>query len=157
VIGSAIAAGSIVMSWKGQALHGIALLAVAALPLYGLAFGLVAPAISGQWMTPRIADALQRDVTCADRAVASAGYAEASLIFTIGTDIKLVDGAAAADFLALPGCRVALVDRQNEPAFLGRAAEKGTAVAKRETITGLNIGRVAMTEVGLYVAAGQAR
>lgn len=156
-IGIAGAAAAMVLAWKGEALGAIALLAIAALPVHGLTFGLAAPAISGLWMTPRIAAAIERDVTCADRSVASAGYSEASLIFTIGTGVQLLDGAAAADFLALPGCRVALIDPQNEPAFLSRATAKRTAVAKRETIAGLNLGRAAMTEVSVYVAAGQAR
>ena len=154
----AIAAASILASWKGQALTGIGLLAVAALPLHVLTFGMAAPAVAGLWLTPRIAAALERDVTCGNRAVVSAGYHEPSLIFTVGTGIRFVDGAGAADFLAEPGCRVALVDARIEPVFLRRAKQAGIGVAKKETISGLNIGRVATTEVGLYMAAdGPAR
>jgi hypothetical protein len=56
----------------------------------------------------------------------------------------------------MTGCRVALVDPSNEPAFLQRAAAKKLAVAKRDTIAGLNLGRGAMTAVRLYVPARQA-
>jgi 4-amino-4-deoxy-L-arabinose transferase-like glycosyltransferase len=156
-LGIAIAAASILAAWNGRVLYAIALLAVAALPIHVLTFGIAAPAVATLWLTPRIAAALARDVPCSDRVVASAGYQEASLIFTVGTGIKFVDAAGAADVLGTPGCRVALVDRRNELAFLRRAAAAGITVAKKDTIAGLNIGRVAMTEVGLYTAAaGQA-
>jgi 4-amino-4-deoxy-L-arabinose transferase-like glycosyltransferase len=154
VLGIVLAAGSIVVSLKGAPLAGIALLAVAALPIHVLTFGIAAPAVAGLWLTPRIAAALERDAPCSDRVVASAGYQEASLIFTVGTGIKFVDGAAAAAvFLAGPGCRVALVDARIEPVFLRRAKVAKLGVVKKETIAGLNIGRVAMTEVGLFMAA----
>jgi 4-amino-4-deoxy-L-arabinose transferase-like glycosyltransferase len=153
VVGIAVAAAATLAAGKGRALSGIGLLAVAALPLHVLAFGMVVPAVAGLWLTPRIAAALARDAPCADRVVASAGYQEASLIFTVGTGIRFVDGAAAANFLAKPGCRVALVEARMEPVFLSRAKQAGIGVAKKETITGLNIGRVATAEVGVYTAA----
>src|SRR5207249_2301058 len=88
VLGIAIAVVSILASWQGQTLHGVGLLAVAALPIHVLTFGIAAPVVSSLWLTPRIAAALERDAPCPDRVVASAGYQEASLIFTVGTGIK---------------------------------------------------------------------
>jgi 4-amino-4-deoxy-L-arabinose transferase-like glycosyltransferase len=152
-----LAASALVPGWRGQPCRGVARLALAAVALHLLAFGLVAPALSGQWLTPRIAAALARDVPCPSPLLAAAGYEEASLIFTVGTAVKTGDGIAAADFLALPGCRAAIVDPSNEPAFLHRAAARGTPLDKRATIAGLNVGRAAMTSVSLYIAAGRAR
>ncbi len=156
-LGVAVAVAAATLAWRAQPLSAVALVAIAAPPLFVLALGIVAPALSVGWMTPRIAAAVERDAACHRPAIASAGYEEPSLVFTLGTGVKLVDGAGAADFVALPGCRVALVDPQNEPAFLRRAAAKKTPVAKREIIAGLNLGRGAMAEVSVYVPVAEAR
>ena len=43
-----------------------------------------------------------------------AGFNEPSLVFLTRSDLHLTDGADAARFLALPGCRAAFVDIREE-------------------------------------------
>ncbi len=115
--------------WRGGALMGVLGALALAIAAHGvMAAGLV-PALRPLWLSERIARRL-----AADRAdprqgvipgpVTVAGYAEPSLVFLLGTDTVLGDGAAAAQ--ALAEGRPAIVEQREEPAF--RAARKAGAV-----------------------------
>lgn len=150
----AVALAAIIPARDGAPAAGVALLVVAAVPLYFLAFGVALPGVSQLWLSPRLAEAIETSAPCPNPGIASAGYDEASLIFTLGTGIKLLDGKAAADFLGEPGCRIALLDGRSEKAFLARAAKLRIAVEKRATVEGLNLGRFGMMKVDLYARRG---
>lgn len=149
-LGLAAVAGR--LAWRGEALPALAVQIVGAIPFALLIFGAVLPQAGTHMLTPRLAAALDRIVTCPDRQLATAGYQEASVLLTLGTETRFVEAEGAAEFLAAGGCRVALVDDRREPAFLTAAAKAGLKVDKRDTVEGLNIGRVSMVRVALYTA-----
>ena len=103
--------------------------------------GWVAPNLDGVWLSSRAASGLTRigvsplnGVTPGP--VTVAGYAEPSLVFLLGRDTELGDGATAAD--AVVSGRPAIVEGRQEAAFraaLGRRARGLTAAA---TVSGLD-------------------
>ena len=70
----------------------------------------------------------------------SAGFTEPSLVFLVGTDTVLTgDGAAAAKALAEDACALALVDQNQNQAFLDQAALDGIQPSSVETISGFQL------------------
>jgi 4-amino-4-deoxy-L-arabinose transferase-like glycosyltransferase len=149
----AFAVAAMVPAWNGAPAAAVALLVVATPAFYFLILGVAVPGASRLLLTPRLAAAIAANAPCAQPRVASAGYEEASLVFTVGTGVIFVDGAGAADFLQAPGCRVALVDERSAAAFLARAERSGFAVQKRAAVEGVNLGRVNTMRIGLYTRA----
>jgi hypothetical protein len=96
-----------------------------------LAAGL-APRLTPLWLSSRVERALGRaellpSQGLADAPVTVAGYAEPSLVFELGTDTVLGDGADAAE--AIAEHRPAVVEQRQQAAFeAALAAERATAV-----------------------------
>jgi 4-amino-4-deoxy-L-arabinose transferase-like glycosyltransferase len=149
-------AGAAVMAWgvrcgmDGRPEHMVAAMAGAALLLHGAGFGFVLPRLDTVWISPRLAAAVQRHAGCAAPVVASAGHHEPSLVFLVGTNTSLTDGAGAAEALAEGGCRIALVEERHEPAFLAKLAQLGRQAILRERIAGTNLGKIARHDVAVY-------
>ena len=78
-------------------------------------------------------------VNCASPEVVSAGYHEPSLVFLVGTSIRLTDGTGAAEFLKRGACRVAFVESRQERAFVQRAEAIGLLYSAGPRIEGFNI------------------
>jgi 4-amino-4-deoxy-L-arabinose transferase-like glycosyltransferase len=69
---------------------------------------------------------------------AAAGYHEPSVVFLFGTTTLLTDGQGAADFLALGGCRFALIEGRQERGFTRRAEAIGLRYAPGPRVDGFN-------------------
>ena len=81
----------------------------------------------------------------------SAGFTEPSLVFLTGTDTVLTgDGGAAAKALAKDACTLALVDQNQNQAFLDQAALDGVQPIPVETISGFNYSRGKSLTLSLY-------
>ena len=100
--------------------------------------GAIAPRM---WpLFPSVALARSLDtIGCDQPAVAAAGYHEPSLVFLVGTSIRLTDGAGAAEFLRRGACRVAFVEARQERAFVQRAEANGLLYRAGPRIEGINI------------------
>ena len=61
-----------------------------------------------------------------------------------------MDGSEAAEFLAGGGCRLALVEQREEPAFLAKLAQLDRRASLRERVAGTNLGKIARHDVGVY-------
>jgi len=83
-------------------------------------YAVTVPALTRLFPGVALAEVL-RKADCRRPAAAAAGFHEPSLVFLAGTSTLLTDGAGAADFLALGGCRFAFVEARAEPGFLRRA------------------------------------
>ena len=128
-------------------------LATGASLLHAATFGLVIPSLESVWVVPRLVAAIHRQASCPHPQIAAAGFHEPSLVFLAGTATKLVAAPEAADFLRAGGCRVAIVESREEPAFLARLATLGQHAVLRERVTGLAIGRLRRVDLGIYTAA----
>ena len=80
-----LAAGYFAFTTKVLApLHRIGAAAVFAGIAYALLFGVIAPALTPMWLSPRIMDAVREYRPCENSVLASAGYHEPSLVFMAG-------------------------------------------------------------------------
>lgn len=80
--------------------------------------------------------------------VTVAGYAEPSLVFALGTNTILSDGAAAAE--ALAAGRPAIVESRQQGAFDKAIAHDGTKFEKAGSVSGLNYSNGQTTVLTLY-------
>ena len=93
---------------------------------------------------------MQRAAACPDPQVVATGYEEPSLIFLVGTKIRFENARGAADFLAEPGCRVAIVDRPQIERFTDRARKIGLDIERTDTVKGLNVGHFRDVAIAVY-------
>jgi len=114
-------------------------------------FGIVMPSLSGLFPSPHLARYV-RAFDCEHPVVAAAGYHEPSLVYLAGTQTKLVDGAGAAEFLRLGGCRFAFVEARQERNFLRRADVIGLRYAPGPRIEGYNINSGRWISIAIYRA-----
>lgn len=121
-------------------LERAALLAMAGMLVSG--FGvmqLIVPQMRSVWISPRLAS-IANAMTCAPEAgpvtIGSAGYNEPSLAFLLPGRLRLLDGAAAADFLNEGGCRLVFVERRQEARFVRRAESLGMRIERGVDIDG---------------------
>jgi 4-amino-4-deoxy-L-arabinose transferase-like glycosyltransferase len=88
---------------------------------------------------------------CRNPVVAAAGYHEPSLVFLVGTRVRLVDGAAAAEILRQGECRVAIIESRQERAFAQRAERNGLRYSLRGRLeNGFNINGGRATSFAIY-------
>ncbi|GGC71197.1 ArnT family glycosyltransferase [Chelatococcus reniformis] len=127
-----------------------ALLSIAAAAIFAVGlFGTAQRLLTALKLSPRLAAAVH-GVPCPAPQTVTAGYREPSLVFLVGTDLAMADGAGAADFLAHEGCRVALVTDREEPAFTARLRALGLSPALVTRVVGFNINGGKRLDVGVY-------
>lgn len=124
---------------------------VASLLLSAGVFGLASPSLRGLKLSPRLAEAVQA-VTCSNPQVITIGYREPSLVFLVGTDLRMgADGTMAATFLREPGCRVALVESRFLDGFRQTLAVSGQAPRLLTTISGFNLNGGKRLDISVFV------
>lgn len=103
-------------------------------------------------VSPRMA-ALAQIEGCRDVALATAGYYEPSLVLLTRTNIAMLDGKHAADFLLDAPCRLAFVESRQESAFRQTLAS-APGVELRERIGGFNINGGRKLDIGVWIRPG---
>ena len=147
---AATAAGTLLLR-RGRAGGALAALAIAALLQNLTAFELVLPRLSPLWIAPRLDRLLAAGPPCPAAAPAIAGLDEPSLVFTLGTATRLVDGAgAAAALLDGPSCARAAVEREAGPDFRAALARGGRQAEPLGRIDGFNISKGRKVALTLY-------
>ncbi len=102
-------------------------------------------------VSPKMATMAQlplRD-NCKEPAIASAGYYEPSLVFLTRTDMVMTSGAGAAQHLLGGPCRLAFVEKRQEPAFLKALADR-ESVRPLGRITGINLNGGKRLDIGVW-------
>jgi 4-amino-4-deoxy-L-arabinose transferase-like glycosyltransferase len=123
--------------------------AMAALVFYPTITALAAPHLTALWVSPRAAALAGEYAKPGDPPVAAAGYIEPSLMFALGSETRLTDGAGAAEIGAYQG-GLALVEDSERAAFLARLAELETDAAPLGELTGFNYTRGRKVHITLY-------
>ena len=85
-------------------------------------------------------------------AIAAAGFHEPSLVFHLGRDLLLVDGGEAALFLAEAPGGLAIVERDQQTAFLDMAGDLGLTVEAVQQFEGFNMSKGKDVLIFLYRA-----
>ncbi len=105
------------------------------------------------WLSPAIADAFKAAKQCDNSVLASASYAEPSLVFLAGTGTILTNGQGAAQqLLADPACAIAAVDERERDAFIANLPRGEQSVAAVATVSGINYSKGRRTTITLYRA-----
>lgn len=147
----AVLAYGVVLYRREWLRRSVAALTAGAFGLYLLAFQVVFPQLETIWLSPRIAEAVERVRPCPDSVLVSAGFTEPSLVFLTGTGTVLTgDGAAAAKALAGDACALALVDQRQNQAFLDQAVVDNIQPVPTATISGFNYSRGRSLVLSLY-------
>lgn len=145
------ASGLVLRDNLTRAIQVTAALAIATLAL--LTWG-VAPAITPIWMSPAINNAFNAAKPCASSVLASAGYAEPSLVFLAGTKTILTSGAGAAKYLLdNPACAISAVDEGSRAEFLQNLPQGEKSVVVAGSVSGINYSKGRKTTITLYRAA----
>jgi 4-amino-4-deoxy-L-arabinose transferase-like glycosyltransferase len=101
-------------------------------------FALLVPSLDRIFPSVAIANAL-RSSDCPAPLVATAGFAEPSLVFLLGTPTRLTDAHGAVEFLRQGGpCRFALLEGRHERIFGQHAQAAGLRYSPLTRIDGLN-------------------
>ncbi|HKG00784.1 MAG TPA: glycosyltransferase family 39 protein [Xanthobacteraceae bacterium] len=115
-------------------------------------FGIIAPSLRPLFPSATLARVLASD-PCDYKIVAAAGYSEPSLVFLVGTSIRLTDGAGAAEVLREGQCRFALIESREQRAFVQRAEVIGLRYAPLPRVDGINISNGRSISVAVYRSA----
>ena len=126
--------------WRGEKRHALAHGLVAAAVLYAGAGFIAVPRVNELWLSTRMADAVARHANKGDPPVVTAGYAEPSILFLLGTGTRLDDGPTAGRDRAEAG-GLALVEENEKGVFLSAAGAGGAQAQALEEIDGLNYSR----------------
>jgi 4-amino-4-deoxy-L-arabinose transferase-like glycosyltransferase len=109
----------------------------------------IVPFLPNLFPSPVIAHALQ-DSGCQKPLAAAAGYHEPSLVFLVGTETLLTDGAGAAEFLRKGPCRFALIEARHERSFAQRADAIGLRYTPLPRVEGVNAGAARNLSVAIF-------
>jgi 4-amino-4-deoxy-L-arabinose transferase-like glycosyltransferase len=126
-----------------------AMAALAAVVLYGVAgFGTV-PNLQRLWLSPRLAEAVKRHTAAGDPPVVTAGYAEPSIRFLLGTRTALYLGPEAGATTTAAGGLV-LVNENERDGFLKAVEDGGAHAHALEDVDGLNYSNGRGVRITLY-------
>jgi 4-amino-4-deoxy-L-arabinose transferase-like glycosyltransferase len=148
-IGVIAALAALLPALKGQRLAAAGMAMVSAAILYYAAGLLSVPRLDQLWLSPRLADTVARHAMPGDPPVVTAGYAEPSISFLLGTRTALETGSGAALIVGKTG-GLALVDSEESDSFLKLVQEAGGHAEALDEISGLNYSRGRPTRITLY-------
>ena len=140
----------------GSPMEAMTKMAVCAVLFFCLAYSTVltgpafAPFALSQRLTVAREQALLNSTCQTLETIGSARFAEPSFVFLTATDVKFADGQMAAEFVNGGPCRLAFVERADEPAFT--AALRPEFVQQPvNRVAGINIGSGKRLDIAVYV------
>ena len=133
--------------------HSLLRAMVASILLAVAVYAVIIPALTTAFPSAALAR-IVREADCKPTQVVTAGYQEPSLVFLLGTETGMVDGADAAEFLRPGGCRFALVEARHERAFLRRADAIGLRYASPQRFEGFNYSVGRAVSIAVYRSEG---
>jgi 4-amino-4-deoxy-L-arabinose transferase-like glycosyltransferase len=110
---------------------------------------LVAPRLDRLWISDRLKTIVTAATKPGDPSPAIAGYQEPSLVFALGADVVLADGAGAAEAGAHNG-GLALIEDGERGNFLARLAELQADATPVDDLSGFNYSRGRKQHVTVY-------
>jgi hypothetical protein len=135
--------------WRGERPHALAHGLFAAAILYAGAGFIAVSRVDDLWLSSRMADAVARHANEGDPPVVTAGYAEPSILFLLGTRTRLDDGPSAGRDSGAAG-GLALVEENEKGVFLSAAGALGAQAQALEEIDGLNYSRGRNLKITLF-------
>jgi len=147
--GGVLALAALALRLRGMRLAALGLALVAALVLIPALTAGAGPRLQQLWVSEGLKSLVAAHSRVGDPPPALAGFTEPSLVFALGKDVVLADGAGAAQAAAERG-GLALVEDRARGAFLARLAELETDATPIDSLTGFNYSRGKTVHVTLY-------
>ncbi|MEO1090774.1 MAG: glycosyltransferase family 39 protein [Pseudomonadota bacterium] len=122
-------------------------LGASALVIYATVYGGLLPRLPPLWTSSAMAEAAAIHAPCPAPVVVSVGYHEPSAVFLIGTDLQLVQAAAAAALVASEPCALAFVDERHDAEFLAASTIPPRSLAE---VRGWRLNGGRWTTIRLY-------
>ena len=117
----------------------------------GALFQFVLPSLHPIWLSERVADLYQQHRACPESRLLASGYTEPSLVFRVGTDTLLGDGAAiAGNLIDDPKCSLALIEQRAADVFFATLKKHNKEVEPLATLHGIAYARGKRAELTLY-------
>jgi len=155
-VGLALALAALGLFAAGRRSWAASLAIAAPLVLVPPLTAVAGPHLEQLWVTTRLAALVREDQRASDPPPVLAGYEEPSMLFALGADLGLADGAGAAE-LAARGGGLALIEAREKGAFLARLAEQEADATALQTVTGFNYSRGKPVAVTIYRVTGAVR
>ncbi len=150
LVAAALAVLSYSVLRKGRVIAAFVLACLITPILYLNVHGAIFPAFKSVWLSSALVEEANRVKSCETVELASIGYTEPSLVFLGGTDLKFLNAERGAHFITEAGCRVALVERRQNTAFMEALGEKANLIQKSSTIEGYKLNGGKWQSFGLY-------
>jgi 4-amino-4-deoxy-L-arabinose transferase-like glycosyltransferase len=140
----------------GQPARAALVAVLMAIPLNWVVLQGVLPNLTAPWISPRLAALVQQaQPGIHDERFGVTGYHEPSLMFALGSEIRLLQGGAeAARFLAGDPNRIVAVSDRHEAAFRAEAATLGLVPREHGIVAGFNYSRGRRVAIAVYGAGG---
>lgn len=148
VVGGLLGLGALIML-RGSRLIAFSLALCSMLILAPSLTAGAGPRLKSLWLSQTLKALVAKDSRSGDPPPALAGYEEPSLVFALGAEVALTDGAGAAKQGAEFG-GLALVDDYERPKFLARLAELQSDATALNEVTGFNYSRGKRVHITVY-------
>jgi 4-amino-4-deoxy-L-arabinose transferase-like glycosyltransferase len=148
-LGGLLALAALVARLRGMRFAALGLMLAAALVLIPALTAGAGPRLQQLWVSERLKPLVAAHTRPGDPPPALAGFTEPSLVFALGKDVVLADGAGAAEAAAERG-GLALIEDRARGAFLARLAELETDTTPVGSLAGFNYSRGKAVHVTLY-------
>nr|WP_321483187.1 glycosyltransferase family 39 protein [uncultured Cohaesibacter sp.] len=135
---------------RGRVMAAFALTCLIAPVLYLSLHGTIFPELRSVWISNQLQESINMVKPCESVEVASAGYSEPSLVFLVGTDTLLTNGQGAAKFIKEAGCRLAIVEKSQQAAFLEALGDRKDDFEQASTVEGYKLNGGKWQSFGLY-------
>ncbi len=129
----------VALAWLGRPATALLALALTAAATFPVVYQGVLPGLDRLFLSRGAARIIA--TVGSDGPVAAAGYSEPSLVFLLGTQTRLLDGAGAAGHLAANRRTLAVVADRELPAFMATASGSNLEIEEFGRVDGLNYSR----------------
>jgi 4-amino-4-deoxy-L-arabinose transferase-like glycosyltransferase len=151
----AAACAALYLLWRKRFPAVVGAMTLSALLVWTNLFAVVAPQLSGVWLSPRINAEARAVAPCPNGRLITTPYSEPSLVFLYGWNRTVLSpdgGRAADDFAAQAACNVAMIGADDRATFLAGVARHGLAVREAGKLQGRNYSNNDDLDLTFYVA-----
>lgn len=150
LIAIALATVSTLLLMKNRLRDGFVALTAAALTLYGMGYALLLPDARDLWLSDRLAEAFARQTTCSNPLKITIGYAEPSVVFRLGTDMRRLGAARAAEAFHQSPCAILAVTSGELAPFREALDRLGEAAQEKATVSGRNLNGLKLQKLHIF-------
>lgn len=150
LVAAALAILSYSILTKGRVIASFVLACLVAPILYLNIHGAIFPAFKSVWLSDALVAEANRVKACESVELASVGYSEPSLVFLGGTDLQFLTAGAGAHFITEAGCRLVMVEKRAETAFMQALGDKAALIQQSGQVKGYKLNGGKWQTFGLY-------